>query len=343
MSWREGLLFRAARALLMSTVLTRNLTLPLVRGQRYVFVYHDISEPTRAHYHPIYSTAPEVFRLHIEVLSRLFDFVSLPALVGPGADQGRRNLASIVFDDGFESVYSVAFPLLSSRGIPFTVFANQEAVEEDRLWCTDVVLGRANRRYLERIYRNHVDPDLVDFERFAATPLDYLVTTKRVSDDYTRFRLGLRQDDRTYMTRAQIQSLRGRGVTIGSHTTSHKVLSRCSDAALQTEIGDNGAYLRELLSEPIDHFALPFGFEGTFDYRAVRTARAQHRYVYSTQRLPFRLSDLTPSVLIPRIGLRSESREDLMVAINLPFFIRRNTPDSLPSEPVDGGVLERRH
>lgn len=308
----------------MRTLLRRNLFLPLLRGCRYIFVYHDVSEPTSPHHHSIYSTTPSTFRRHVDLLERLFELVPLPELVGHVRGDRRGNLATITFDDGFSSVHDVVFPHLSSKGIPFAVFLNGQALEEDWLWCTDVILGRGNAEYMARLYDQFVDKDAISLDSFLAAPLDHLVTSSRLTDDYGAFRLGQRTASRTYMTVDQAKALHRQGVTIGSHTWSHKVLRHCSEDTLSREIEENQRYLERLLDTEVHHFAFPFGFGGTFDVRSVRLAKGRHRYLYSTQRVFFRLAEAGQPVLLPRIGLREESEPEMVATINLPFLVDRS-------------------
>lgn len=313
---------QALRTVVRRTVLPHNVLLPITGGRRYVFTYHDISQPDRAHYHPVYSTSPADFHRQVDQLSSLFTLVSLSDIVA-APPEDRRHLAAIVFDDGFASVLEHAHPFLSARGIPFAIFVNRQAIEEDRLWCTDVVLGNRDRPYLTRLYERYVQPS-VGFDAFVRNPLDYLVVSDRLGDDYAEFYARSRPASRIYLNRTEVQGLAKAGVTVGSHTSNHKVLSRCGNEALTEEIVGNRDYLGGLLGVSIDHFAFPFGFEGMLDQRSASLARSLHPCLYSTQRLSFRGAHGAPPFPIPRIGLQSDSAGELMTSINLPFFSRQS-------------------
>lgn len=313
-----------AREILGRTLLRRNLILPFVRERRYVFVYHDVSEPDSPHHWPVYSTPFRTFVHQVAFLRSLFRLVPLAEIVAPSSGRDRGHLAAIVFDDGFRSVLDRAHPHLASLGIPFAVFVNRSAIERNALWCTDVVLGRADLPYMSRLLREYIEAGAVDLEAFLVDPLGHLIASPRLTDDYTAFSREPRAGAPLYMSADEIRFLHSKGVTVGSHTVSHKVLARCSDEALAGEVIGNAHYLAGLLGEEIQHLALPFGFEGTFDRRVLGLARSTHRYVYSSRRAFFTgIEARRWGFVVPRIGLRSESPEEIMVSINLPFFTRR--------------------
>jgi len=108
-------------------------TIAMPPSKRVIFVYHDIADMGSAHYAPDYSTTVSAFRAQIDLLARTFSFVPLDEIVSPvQADAGGRR-AAITFDDGFLSVKQEAMPLLAAWGIPFAVFLNRRAVQENHL------------------------------------------------------------------------------------------------------------------------------------------------------------------------------------------------------------------
>jgi peptidoglycan/xylan/chitin deacetylase (PgdA/CDA1 family) len=90
-----------------------------------VLQYHHISDTTPAST----STSPERFGMHLAYLEKHdFDVVPLEQLVQilrSGQPLPDRSVA-ITFDDGYSSIHDTAYPMLKSRGWPFTVFVNSE-------------------------------------------------------------------------------------------------------------------------------------------------------------------------------------------------------------------------
>jgi hypothetical protein len=130
-------MIRASLKLLLSA----NVFLPFVDGKRYVFCYHDVSEPDSPWHAAIYSTPPKLFRRQIEALSKRLQWVTLDELLRretPG-----RHLCALTFDDGFASVREGALPFLRQKGIPSTMFVCRLAMEHNCLpVSTRVLLSR---------------------------------------------------------------------------------------------------------------------------------------------------------------------------------------------------------
>ena len=94
-----------------------------------ILQYHHIDSDTPAST----STDPELFAQHLEIIEQQnFTVVSLPELLAaPPAVNTKDRRVAITFDDGYDSVYRQAFPLLKQRGWPFTVFVNTRPLDEN--------------------------------------------------------------------------------------------------------------------------------------------------------------------------------------------------------------------
>ncbi|HKP45824.1 MAG TPA: polysaccharide deacetylase family protein [Pyrinomonadaceae bacterium] len=102
-------------------------------SKRFIFVYHDVSDPNALQYSKLYSTRPEAFREQINFFADHFTFDSLDDIISRDVNGGDRPRAAVTFDDGFLSVREIAFPYLAKNGIPFTVFANRNAIASNTL------------------------------------------------------------------------------------------------------------------------------------------------------------------------------------------------------------------
>lgn len=129
-------------------------------AKRFVFLYHDVSDPDSPQYSPLYSTHVGQFQRQIELLAKHFKFVPLDEVVAHNPSS-RQRLASITFDDGFLSVKEQAFPYLKKKQIPFTVFVNRMAIKHNRLFYGAGVPD-INRTYDRKVFLDESDiEDLV--------------------------------------------------------------------------------------------------------------------------------------------------------------------------------------
>ena len=100
------------------------------RADLVILQYHHVSDKTP----PSTSISPENFRRHLALLAeKNMTVVDLPSAIADlqaGKPLPERAVA-ITFDDAYESIYRVAFPMLKERGWPFTIFVNPQPVDQE--------------------------------------------------------------------------------------------------------------------------------------------------------------------------------------------------------------------
>jgi peptidoglycan/xylan/chitin deacetylase (PgdA/CDA1 family) len=69
-----------------------------------------------------------------------------------------------------------------------------------------------------------------------------------------------------------LRALRGEGVDVGSHASSHRDLTRLSPAERVEELQRSKAVLEEALGDPVEHLAYPFGATSAAVRQAAREA-----------------------------------------------------------------------
>ena len=177
----------------------------------------------------------------------------------------------------------------------------------------------ADTRYLKKIYDHFAFTEL-SYEDFIHEPGEAVLTAKKLKSNYDIFFDEKYSNQPTYLTETDLQFLIDNQCAIGSHTTNHKLLSNCTDQDLEEEIVINNEFLKQLTGNTIDHFAIPFGFEETFDARTVSLAKKYHSHIYSTERNHLSKHH-NHSAVYPRIGIRNENLINLAYAINLPLAV----------------------
>ena len=94
-----------------------------------ILLYHHVSEQTP----PSTSVTPAQFEQHLDYLAehdyRVWRLERVLDAVLKGAEDIPERVVALTFDDAYESVYTEAYPRLSERGWPYTVFANTEAID----------------------------------------------------------------------------------------------------------------------------------------------------------------------------------------------------------------------
>lgn len=96
-----------------------------------VLAYHAIDDSDS-----VLSVSPSTFAEHMRILQSLrVRVVGLEQLMDPPPSQRKTDdLVAITFDDGFESVYRHAFPVLQRHGFPATVFLVTDYCGRSNAW-----------------------------------------------------------------------------------------------------------------------------------------------------------------------------------------------------------------
>jgi peptidoglycan/xylan/chitin deacetylase (PgdA/CDA1 family) len=258
----------------------------------------------------------------IEWIGRRFEIVSLDDIESRlnGGGRRRRPAAAITFDDGYADVYEQAFPLLKARGIPAAVFVVSDLIGTmtpplfDRMHH---LLARAWTRWPDPIWRlaplvadrgldllrasggdpAPSEPQLVlrilletlpqsSLERLAA---DLVAEVGWDEEVVARHRP---------LTWEMLREMRSAGITIGSHSRTHPLLTLEDRDRVRAETAGSRRDLEARLDAPVRHFSYPNGW---FDGRTLGEVEAAgYRCAYTSchHRDPGR-----PLLTLPRVLL----------------------------------------
>jgi peptidoglycan/xylan/chitin deacetylase (PgdA/CDA1 family) len=235
------------------------------------------------------------FRLHLDYLRRHYHVIALDELVeayAAGARLPARTLA-ITIDDGYRSNYTLAYPLLREYGLPATIFLTTAFLDAVDLQWSDRVEYALSRTTVPRLELpvggetlacdlDDVDAKLV-CDRRLRTRLKTVPQESRaaVVEDLER-RLGQRLQDAAEipaiyrpLSWADVREMQQSGlVSLGSHTVSHLVLTRCEATRAQRELADSRRRIEAETGVPCQLFCYPNGKAGCFDVSTKAMLRA---------------------------------------------------------------------
>jgi peptidoglycan/xylan/chitin deacetylase (PgdA/CDA1 family) len=283
----------------LTAALLRARHVPLIIG--YHRVVEDFAEQSRTAI-PSLLISKAMLERHLDWLGRHFRFVSLNE-VGECLREGaplREPTVAITFDDGYSDVYENAVPILNRMGIPATVFVVTDLIGTEQLPLHDrlYLLLRWAYSGLGR------DPDALkrvlgalNLETIPAFEGDWtpLPATRRLLLNLSQSEVETVIAHLTNETRPEgegpvprpltwdmVARMHKMGITIGSHTRTHALLTRERKTRLQEETAGSRRDLEARLGIGITHFAYP---DGRFDPVAVEAVRAAgYRLAYTTCR-----------------------------------------------------------
>jgi peptidoglycan/xylan/chitin deacetylase (PgdA/CDA1 family) len=98
-----------------------------------ILTYHRVADIVARVPPPEHNVTPKRFRQQLSgLLSRGYEFWSLRKLLTAAADHRAvpRRVAAVTFDDGYESVYTNAWPVLKELQIPATIFVSTSFLDK---------------------------------------------------------------------------------------------------------------------------------------------------------------------------------------------------------------------
>ena len=284
-----------------------------------------------------------VLRAQAEYLGRHFQVLPLSeaaALLRAG--RIRRPTVSITFDDGFQSVHDVAWPILQRLGLPATVFLVTGLVGTDQtLWFCRLNRALASARRSGFEWRGH----RFDFGTAAGRGLAGAVLQRRLKElpqpmllhelqavvgalgDDPERPVGLGSPYRI-MGRAEVKALAGSGTfEVGAHSERHATLSMLPAQEREDEVERSLAAVATLTGEPCRLFSYPNGGPADIDHELTRLLAARGVEAAVTG-IAGANKPTTPALELRRYGVGSDttgSEFELMVHHALPRRERRRT------------------
>ncbi len=193
--------------------------------------------------------------------------------------------AAITIDDGYRSTYSVSYPALKRLQLPASVFLATDFVDNRRFLWTDRIEYAINHASLEtlevEIAGERLRLDMRDMASRMAADRRLRSTIKQLRQE-TRDRaveaveraagcsLADAAGDEAEIYRplewAEASEMIASGlISIGSHTHTHVILSRCEPAHAAEELRQSKQIIENRLGLPCRSFCYPNGRRGDFN------------------------------------------------------------------------------
>ncbi|MEN8140609.1 MAG: polysaccharide deacetylase family protein [Thermodesulfobacteriota bacterium] len=247
------------------------------RNRLLIITYHGVYDKFDRQAIPLFTHLnANLFRSHLQFLSKHYQLISLSELVGC-IKEGRpwpEGAALITFDDGFRNNYDVAFSVLQEFEVPAAIFLTVGFIGTERLlWFDELFLMLCQSLPSEDTWGE------------VAACLGRLPTSKSVEEQYPIFSemfKGLPNDERLerlarlrkrlpaeesslrdnfkMLTWEQVLEMKSSGlVEFGVHTATHRIVSGLCPDELEGEVVEPKKKMEGRLNCKVETFCYPNG------------------------------------------------------------------------------------
>lgn len=232
-----------------------------------------------------FSAQLDYLMTHYEVIA-LGDFLVGPEKPSPTG----KPYAIITFDDGLKSIFTLAYPELKKRHLPFTVFVNTHCINNHHLlwlhllgFLTQMLGEMTVRKELDRLANFHCTTNKASLETILRQHIRAVHKHKLL--EKVAHAHGIEPTDvapvmALYLTTDELAAMSQHGCEVYSHTHHHLPLKAFSDSEVEQEINDSVEWLQQYEWGQTACVSFPFGMISDYGHKAVGIALANaHQYV----------------------------------------------------------------
>ncbi len=258
------------------------------RKQLLILMYHDLVPNSSAY--PINGTQDRpsglAFECQIRAILKDFRAITMEKAVKEIDERGDllENSVAITFDDGYRSVYEIAWPIMRKYGVSATVFLATDWIDgKASLWWDDleelIRVGDLSRVDLKEFSREFkINSAIIDLQRLHDTHYKDLLLN-RLSMFLMKQPTSVQKGAVEYLRRSilddpsialavpqplswdQIRDLAAQGMEFGSHTRSHANLSHVESQEAYDDITGSKTIIENQIRKKVIGFAYPYGFD----------------------------------------------------------------------------------
>lgn len=246
----------------------------------FCFNYHRIGDASRSQFDPnVFSCDENLFEKHLKFYKSNFDIITIDELNAIKKSNIKLNnrLALITFDDGYIDNYTLAYPLLKKYQVPAVFFIATDFIEKEIIpWWDEIafLIQNSNQKILQ--LEHWENPILLtsqskDEHIKKVLQLIKLDSSKPMSEKIINLKtaLNLKSDympphKDLFMSWKMLKEMQDNGMTIGSQSCSHSIMSHLSVKEQKHEAAHSKKLLSEQMEKDIACFAYPVGGASAF-------------------------------------------------------------------------------
>ena len=225
----------------------------------------------------VFSASPDSFNEQIRYFKRYLNVVGgeeLAALVS-GRQKLTRMHVAITFDDGYIEDYRNSFDILKSNGCSGSFFLVPEYVGTAMVPWWDEIAYLIRNTKKPRILFEYPVPLTVEITDDRESAIRAVLRHYKRNDNHNGELLlrELREQaecelppiERRFVNWDEAREMKAAGMTIGSHTLTHRILGQLTAEEQRWEMQQSKRIIEENIGSSVDSIAYPVGIRGAFD------------------------------------------------------------------------------
>ncbi len=256
-----------------------------------ILAYHRVCDPEQWNDNDIslMSASNEQFNWQVKYVTKNYDLINFDDLDNILNNKIRKPKRPVIitFDDGFSDNYFNAYPILKEHNAKATFFVSTGYIGTDRqYWFNKVYRSFINPQNTKISIRGlDIDIDLSKCEVTRRNQIYTIIETLKKCPNQKRLEhieyITQQYPEREFddllcvpMSWDQVREMNNNNMEIGSHTTSHPVLSMLTDVDLAYEIHESKKTLEKKLNTRISTIAYPVGMSFAYNDAVVKEVKA---------------------------------------------------------------------
>jgi len=233
----------------------------------------------------------DIFKRQLDYFEKSFGFLTKEEYIKSIRNKKNTQGVVLTFDDGFSDHIKYVLPELKKRNlwgifyISTGVYSQQKLLNVHRVhylkgkYGASIILKEALQivkdhmlekstiaEFDKEIYKlSNYQEDEKQFRRLFNYYIKYDFLNDILDILMNKFFNEQQLVKDIYLSKKDIQSLAEEGNIIGSHSISHKVLSRLSYEEQYKEINDSFHFIDQLISQDYKSFCYPFGYKSSYN------------------------------------------------------------------------------
>jgi len=239
-----------------------------LRGKAVVLAYHNIVPNGESLSGDSSLHLPQrQFAEHLDLIASIARVVPLASLFEEN-DRSDECRVAITFDDAYEGALKAGLAEMRERSMPGTVFVAPGLLGRDTWWDR---LGEASGGAMPDDVRRHAIESLRG-DRDAV--LEWFASSGRAGESSDALpRIGSESE--------LVAAANQQGITIGTHSWSHRNLSALSESELEAELVPSLAWLQARFASTIPLLSYPYGLASTAVEQAAERAKLRAAFMVS--------------------------------------------------------------